>query len=88
VIARTFADGDARNRPLLESPSPLFIMLFPETHEFKFLGSANITLKEMQTPSGRLTEHFIVLNCTLMGTSNNSTPGGETSNQIQGTHEI
>jgi hypothetical protein len=22
------------------------------------------------------------------GTSNNSTPGGETSNQIQGTHEI
>lgn len=23
-----------------------------------------------------------------MGTSNNSTPGGETSNQIQGTHEI
>jgi hypothetical protein len=66
VIARTFADGDARNRPLLESPSPLFIMLFPETHEFKFLGSANITLKEMQTPSGRLTEHFIVLNCTLM----------------------
>jgi hypothetical protein len=50
VIARTFADGDARNRPLLESPSPLFIMLFPETHEFKFLGSANITLKEMQTP--------------------------------------
>jgi hypothetical protein len=24
----------------------------------------------------------------LKGTSNNSTPGGETSNQIQGTHEI
>jgi hypothetical protein len=24
----------------------------------------------------------------LEGTSNNSTPGGETSNQIQGTHEI
>ena len=24
----------------------------------------------------------------VKGTSNNSTPGGETSNQIQGTHEI
>jgi hypothetical protein len=24
----------------------------------------------------------------IKGTSNNSTPGGETSNQIQGTHEI
>jgi hypothetical protein len=66
AIARDFTDGDARNRPWLESPQPSFLILFPETKEFRFVASANITLKEMLTPSGRLTEHFIVLNCALM----------------------
>ena len=66
VIARDFADGGPRDRPWLESPQPSFIILFPETNDFRFGASASLTLKEILTSSGGLAKAFVVLNCALM----------------------
>src|SRR6476620_6877715 len=59
-IARFFTDGDARNRPWLESPRPSFIIFFPEKHEFKLISSANRTLKDpLIPPSGGRAATFL-----------------------------
>jgi hypothetical protein len=46
-------------------------------------GDGNSNLKASKQPAQ---DQYVT--SSLRGTSNNSTPGGETSNQIQGTHEI
>ena len=67
VIALNFTDGGPRNRPWLESPQSSFIILFPETNDFRFVPSGNLTLKEALNPSGGgLAATFVVINCALM----------------------
>jgi hypothetical protein len=67
VIARSFTDGDARNRPWLKSPRPPFIILFPEKNEFKFISSANRTLRDpLIPPSGGRAETFVGIDSEYM----------------------